>query len=125
MTKKRKYIAKNIREGWKASEMAARHNLIGKAAPFKVRISTHSHGRDLYGNGTAHYICELVTACGATFDIVSSGYRSEQVGYGGMNEAALYALHELGYEVDTSKHGSYDYHGAAEYPLINFTVKQD
>ena len=43
--------------------------------------------------------------------------------YSGQNEAALYALDKLGFKVDTSKAGGYDYQGAAVYPLLNFPPK--
>lgn len=120
MKTKKPYLAANIRAGVKIEQ--AREWAKDKPAPFKVIVTSHSHGRDVCGNGTAHYLCELVSAEGHTLAIVESGKRREQVGYSGMNEAALYALGKLGYELDTSKHSSYDYQGAAVYPLINFAT---
>lgn len=80
----------------------------------EVSIDTFDHGRDLYGNGTAHYVCSLdpyVRLC-------ESGSRREQVGYSGANGAALYVLQKLGFNVDTSTKGSYDYEGMAHYRVI-------
>lgn len=125
---KKPYLAANIRAGYTAQQ--ADDWLTVNYSPkdlnsFRVDVDTFNHGRDVNGNGTAHYRVQLLCKdqdgreyCALT--IVESGARREQVGYSGQNEAALYALSKLGFEVDTSKAGSYDYQGDAVYPLLNF-----
>lgn len=128
MQKKREYIPVNIRAGYTAQEAAkviVDNYKVSKITQYQVRVISSAHGRDVCGNGTAHYTVNLqaVDKSGTVhnvLDIVESGKRREQVGYSGQNEAALYALSKLGFEVDTSKGGSYDYHGEATYPLLNF-----
>jgi hypothetical protein len=125
-TKKREYLAANIRAGYTASEAAEVVKHINSSFWY-VRVISLNHGRDVNGNGTAHYNCLLVEGSPNSEEgqhvhvsIVQSGKRREQVGYSGQNEAALYALSKLGFEVDTSRAGNYDYHDSAVYPLINF-----
>ena len=121
-----KYIAKNIRAGLKinqAREILKNH--MTDDAEIYISVTSFDHGRDVCGNGTAHYTCELFVkksdgSCYYPAKIVESGYRREQVGYSGANEAALNALRNLGYDLDLSKRSSYDYRGTAFYPLINF-----
>lgn len=126
MKTKREYIPANIRAGYTAQEAVSRKDCTEKGLHnFCVDVDTFDHGRDVYGNGIARYRVQLVCTDKAgreryLMTIVESGKRREQVGYGGQNEAALYALDKLGYQVDTSKGGSYDYQGTAVYPLINF-----
>jgi hypothetical protein len=130
-TKKREYLAANIRAGYTVQEAAkiiTDNYKIAKVAGYQVCVISGSHGRDVNGNGTAHYIVHLdaIDKAGTVHNvlrIVESGKRREQVGYSGQNEAALYALSKLGFEVDTSKAGSYDYPGTAFYPLLNFPPK--
>lgn len=131
MKTKRAYLAANIRAGYTAQQaadwLAAKYS--GKElTSFRVDVDTFDHGRDVNGNGTAHY--KVLLLCndqdGREFcplTVVESGARREQVGYSGQNEAALYALSKLGFEVDTCKAGAYDYHGGAVYPLLNFPPK--
>lgn len=116
---------KNIRNGYTAQEAARLVVKAGLVGPFLVDIRTYDHGRDVNGNGTAHYLCYLIAHTRAgketiPLTIVESGKRRQQVGYSGQNESALYALKQLGYTVDVSKGGSYDYEGPKEYPLIGF-----
>lgn len=125
MAKKREYIPANIRTGCTVQEAASVLREDSKATNYRVEITTFDHGRDINGNGTAHYKVQLLCTGKDGHDhylltIVESGKRREQVGYSGQNEAALYALYKLGFEVDTSKAGSYDYQGSAVYPLLNF-----
>lgn len=125
MSQKREYIPANIKAGYTVQEAAkvVASQSVMTAKSFSVRVISYDHGRDVNGNGTAHYICELTCSqreVGVCFTIVESGKRREQVGYSGQNEAALYALSKLGFEVDTSKGGSHDYLGTAAYPLLNF-----
>lgn len=124
---KKTYLAANIRAGYTAQQATdwLAVNYSPKDLTFRVEITTFNHGRDACGNGTAHYRAQLLCTDpdGQEFralTIVESGARREQVGHSGQNEAALYALHKLGFEVDTSKAGSYDYQGGAVYPLLNF-----
>lgn len=123
---KREYISANIRAGFTAKEAAKIAAIRESLTDFKIEVNTLDHGRDVYGNGTAHYKCELIGRSAINdrdyyfLTVVQSGKRREQVGYSGQNEAALYALEKLGFQVDTSKGGSYDYQGAAIYPLLNF-----
>lgn len=126
---KRQYVAKNIREGLKAVDAI---ELI-KAADFNtskiiITVDSFNHGRDTCGNGTAHYRCEIKLYnsegyyyCKGMFplQVVASGARREQVGYSGKNESALYALRQLGYELDTTGLRNYDYEGYAEYQVLN------
>lgn len=117
-------LPKNIRTGYTVKDASDFVNTRNYCAPFSVRVVSFSHGRDVCGNGTAHYRCQIQDGSGrGIIDVVESGKRREQVGYSGYNEAALYALEKLGFEVDTSKHGSYDCHGTVSYPLLNFPVK--
>ena len=118
------YIPKNIKAGLKIEK--AREIL--KNYPDNVKVlmcvKSFANSRDMYGNGTAHYECSIVLeqTDGSRFypcDVVQSGSKREQVGYGGTNEAALIALNKLGYELDLSKKTSYDYQGSAEYPITN------
>lgn len=121
MKAKKQYLAKNIREGWtieQAIEFCKDKNYSGSVS---VDIDTFNHGCDVNGNGTAHYRVSLIIGNSCPLHIVQSGARREQVGYSGMNESALYALDKLGYKVDKSKHGSYDYQGCASYPLTNWS----
>lgn len=129
MKTKKVYLPANIRAGYTAKE-AANWLTENKAhlAPlrdFKVDVDTFSHGRDVCGNGTAHYKVQLsfTASDGREYNaitIVESGGRREQVGYGRGNEAALVALYKLGFEVDTSSASSDDRLGCAVYPLVNF-----
>lgn len=123
MKTQREYIPANIRAGYTVQEAAKMLN--GELTNPRVQVRTYNHGRDVNGNGTAHYsvfiICDVAGLNECTgFLLVSSGKRREQVGYSGRNDAALYALSKLGFEVDISKCGSYDYQGSAVYPLLNF-----
>jgi hypothetical protein len=128
---KKPYLAANIRAGYTAQRAAAW--LTVNYPPmdlnsFRVDVTTFNHGRDACGNGTAHYRAQLLCTGpdGQEFralTIVESGARREQVGYSGQNGAALYALSKLGFEVDTSKAGSYDYQDNAVYTLLNFPPK--
>lgn len=129
MKTKRTYLAANIRAGYTADHAARMAKVAGATGPFFVDVDTFQHGYDTNGNGTAHYRCTLMginektgKEC-AVLHIVESGKRREQVGYGRGNDAALYALEKLGYEVDTSKASSDDYRGCAVYPLLNFPPK--
>lgn len=129
MKTKREYIPANIRAGFTAKE-AAKIAIVNWASKsltdFRIEVETFDHGRDVNGNGTSHYKCELIGYSAINgrdyhfLTVVQSGKRREQVGYSGQNEAAMYALEKLGFQVDTSKGGSYDYQGAAIYPLLNF-----
>lgn len=128
MKKKRTYLAANIREGVKVERALeiVRNSSPMTAKHFAVRVNSFDHGRDVNGNGTAHYIVELTCNNGEVcpcFNIVESGKRREQVGYGGYNQAAIYALEQLGYKVDLTGAGSYDYQGSKIYPLISFQVQ--
>lgn len=129
MKTKRKYIPANIRAGINAKNAALIIKPFQFKGSFSVSIKSFDHGRDVNGNGTAHYSCQLISASGehmtgandgAIITLVESGKRREQVGYGCGNEAALVALVKLGYQVDTSKASSDDYRGVAVYPLLNF-----
>lgn len=127
MKKKRTYLAANIRAGIKVEKALeiVRNSSPVTATRFFVRVDTFNHSRDIYGNGTAHYSVELTCNNGEVcpvFTIVKSGKRREQVGYGGYNQAAIYALERLGYKLDLSVTGSYDYQGVKIYPLIGFEV---
>lgn len=124
-----KRLPKNVRNGrtiQQCRDYVARYcdqlESIKGIAPL-VQVSSFNHGRDICGNGTAHYQCTLVwplRCVGPTFDIVESGYKREQVGYSGRNEAALWALEKLGFVLDTSKPANYDYQGTAYYPVLNW-----
>jgi len=126
MKKKREYLAANIRKGYTVKNAATMAKTLGAVQPFAIKITSMSHGRDVNGNGTAHYSCHIVATHKTDgrkihfMRVVESGKRREQVGYSGKNEAALYALDKLGFKVDTSSKGSYDSHGEAYYPLLNF-----
>lgn len=91
-------------------------------------VDSYSHGRDINGNGTARYTCSLVKVhddgTREQIKLLAQSKRRQQVGYSGCNEAALWALSKLGYDVDTSAAGNDDFRGFAEYPLINFSIKQ-
>lgn len=119
-------LPKNIQAGYTAQE-ATRNLCANGLKNFRVDVDTFDHGRDTNGNGTAHYkvmlVCDNNGRENYLFTIVQSGKRREQVGYGAGNQAALYALEKLGFEVDTSKAGSYDYQGSVCYPLLNFPPK--
>ena len=129
MNTKREYIPANIRAGFNVKDALRVYNDVYASeygAPFQVCIDSFNHGRDVNGNGTAHYSCHIRATHKTNgreilfMRVVESGKRREQVGYSGKNEAALYALDKLGFEVDTSSKGSYDYQGEAYYPLLNF-----
>ena len=118
------YIPKNIKAGLKIEK--AREILAAYPKDVKVLmcVESFSNSHDMYGNGTAHYECSIIIeqTDGSRFypcNVVQSGSKREQVGYGGANEAALIALNKLGYELDLSKKTSYDYQGSAEYPITN------
>lgn len=115
---KREYIPKNVRNGVKAQDAAKLASLY--RGPFFANVRSFAHSRDINGNGTAHYTVMLETPDMGILVIVESGTRREQVGYSGQNEAALYALRQLGYELDLSKSTCYDWRGEAIYPLVNF-----
>jgi hypothetical protein len=127
MKTKKPYVAKNIRAGINKGTAELRLKLNPNSryvAPYKVGIRTYTHGRDVNGNRTAHYICMLQDARDACImEIVSSGWNREQVGYSGQNGAALYALERLGYEVDTSNARHFDADADAQYPLKDFMVQ--
>lgn len=117
------YIPKNIRQGMKIETLreVLKNYPEGKVS---VHVETFDHGRDVCGNGTAHYtVYAVITYPNGEMNypanIVSSGAKREQVGYSGRNEAALYALRMLGYDLDLSLSGSYDYEGSAYYPITN------
>lgn len=127
---KRRNWPKNVKAGRtieQAREYVSRYSdkLPDGVVPL-ITISCYNHGRDVNGNGTSHYVCTLVWPSrvihGPVFDIVKSGYRREQVGYSGMHESAMYALSLLGFELDTSKAGSYDYQGKGTYPITNWPL---
>ena len=127
MAKKKEYLPKRIREGVTADQLRERvkTELKGKRnLTFEMQVNSFDHGRDVNGNGTAHFCCTLYAFQKGniikSFHIVESGARREQVGYSGQNEAALYALDKLGFKVDLSKAGSYDYQTCADYPLVGF-----
>lgn len=116
------YIPKNIRAGLKIEKARELLKNYPKGDLF-VSVCSRDHGRDVNGNGTAHYDCCLILKTAdreyIPADIVASGFKREQVGYSGANEAAVYALNQLGYELDLSKKTSYDYQGSVEYPITN------
>lgn len=121
MTKKREYLAKNIRQGLKLKDALESFKALNNGTlpeSFTVEIDTFQHGHDVNGNGTAHYKVTIRASGWQSLKIVESGARREQVGYSGRNEAALYALDKLGYKLDLSKSSSYDYQNCVEYPLI-------
>jgi hypothetical protein len=126
MKTKQTYLAANIRAGYTVTEAAALVSQTSqKDTRYYVSVTSFDHGRDVYGNGTAHYRCTLIERQESGRErvpchIVESGKRREQVGYGSGNDAALYALAKLGYKIDESRLGSNDYRGTAEYPLIDF-----
>lgn len=128
MKQKRTYLPANIRAGFTINDarLALANTYHEYGAPFKVCVCTFGHGRDVNGNGTAHYECHIVATHKTSgkeicfLRAVQSGKRREQVGYGAGNGAALYALEKLGYKLDLSKAGSYDSHGEACYPVLNF-----
>lgn len=118
------YIPKNIRAGLKIEKARELLQNYPKDVKVLMEVKSFSNSHDMYGNGTAHYECGLVLEQpdGSRFDVanvVSSGSKREQVGYSGANESALYALNKLGYDLDLSNKTSYDYQGAAYYPVTN------
>ena len=118
------YIPKNIKAGLKIEKAREILAAYPKDAKVLMRIKSFSNSHDMFGNGTAHYECSIVLeqADGSRFepcDVVQSGFKREQVGYGGTNEAALYACNKLGYDLDLSNKTSYDYQGTAYYPVTN------
>lgn len=126
--KKRQYLAANIRAGYTAQEASERAINSCYMPPFNVEIDTYNHGRDGCGNGTAHYVCYLRDSNDREIlRIVESGKRREQVGYSGQNEAALYALEKLGFEIDKNSitwERQRDWEKSATYPLLNFPVEK-
>lgn len=126
MATKKRYIPKNIKAGWKASEVIEKFKAEGKPLDnLVVQITSYDHSRDVYGNGTSHYTCSINLNDYCNLIIVESGARREPVGYSGQNEAAIWALSMLGYQVDLSSAGSYDYHGTAFYPITFKCVNND
>lgn len=118
------YIPKNIRAGLKIEKAKELLKNYPKDVKILMEVKSFSNSHDMYGNGTAHYECSIVLkqsdgSCFYPCDVVQSGSKREQVGYGGVNEAAVYALNKLGYELDLSKKTSYDYQGSVEYPITN------
>lgn len=113
------YIPKNIKAGLTAKDAANLIKTNGLKGPFEITVRSYDHGRDINGNGTAHYICQLrdLSTNLLVATIVRSGVRREQVGYSGAHCGALYALDKLGYMVDESVISSYDYQGIAYYPV--------
>lgn len=124
------YIPKNIREGADISYVRERledyrQELYEDSAYVYLAVRTFYCGRDVNGNGTAHYRVELCiynpykiyTVC----SVVSSGKRREQYGYGVDNEAALYALDKLGFEVERITDKSVDHRNTfqIEYKITN------
>lgn len=77
---------------------------------------TYNHGRDIYGNVTAHYTA-LIYTTNTTLRLSTYGKKRQQVGYGGENSAAVYAIEKLGFNVDLSNKTSYDYQGVAVYKV--------
>lgn len=123
-------LPKNVREGRtieQAREYVAKYNdqLSALNAVPLVRITSYDHGHDTCGNGTAHYVCSITwpeRVVGPVFDIVSTGKRREQVGYGGPNESALWALEKLGFKLDIAfRSKSDDYRGTGVYPILNWS----
>ncbi|UNY40417.1 hypothetical protein KLEP7_gp79 [Pseudaeromonas phage vB_PpeM_ KLEP7] len=119
------YIPKNIKVGMKIEKARELLQNYPKNMNILMEVSSFSNSHDVYGNGTAHYECHIIlghkddkarldVAC-----VVQSGAKREQVGYSGANEAALYALNKLGYEIDTSNKSSYDYKETVYYPVTN------
>jgi hypothetical protein len=123
---KQTYLAANIRAGYTVTEAAALVSQTRqKDTRYYVSVTSFDHGRDVNGNGTAHYCCTLIEqqesgAERAPCRIVESGNRREQVGYGDGNDSALCALTKLGYKIDESRLRSDDYLGTAVYPLLDF-----
>lgn len=124
-TTKMTYIPKNIKAGLKIEKARELLQNYPKNMNILMEVSSFSSSHDMYGNGTAHYECHIIlehkddkarldVAC-----VVQSGSKREQVGYSGANEAALYALNKLGYELDLSKKTSYDYKETVYYPVTN------
>lgn len=113
------YIPKNIKAGLTAKDAAKLIKTNSLIGPFEVVVRSYDHGRDINGNGTAHYICQLhdLNTNNLVTTIVQSGASREQVGYSGAHCGALYALDKLGYIVDESVISSYDYQGTAYYPV--------
>ena len=123
------YLPKNIKEGVsleQSKQKLASYSLKGKKVWIEVR--SFDHGRDSYGNSTAHYTAILFledeTSYNNVCHVVSSGKRREQIGYDSKNnEAALYALGKLGYELERVGHGgprSYD--SPIAYKITNLEV---
>lgn len=121
-------MQKHIKNGLKIEDLRERLTALGvnlSEASLTVEIVSYDHGRDMFGNGTAHFYADLevteIKKAGSSrvFRIVESGKRREQVGYSGQNEAALYALDKLGYKLDLGRPSSYDYQGSAIYKVVN------
>lgn len=116
---KREYLPKNVKNGISIEAMREKMKGAGFTGKVMVQVNTYGHGRDINGNGTAHYQVHLLGFTRSAL-IVESGARREQVGYSGANEAALWALNKLGYQIDTCEVSSYDYQGTAYYPVLNW-----
>lgn len=116
-----KNLPKNVKAGIKIETLRERMRDVKQTGPIAVEIVSYDHGRDVCGNGTAHYQAFL-SGFDAVVLIVESGKRREQVGYSGMHEGALWALRQLGYMLDTSNHTSYDYQANATYPIENWVI---
>jgi len=122
-------LPKNIREGKtldQCKEMLRSYDLSG--LKIFIDVNSFNHGRDICGNPTAHYTTSLYLegeSCYTTVcTIVASGSRREQIGYdGGHNEAALYALDKLGFEVEKVGHGgSRVYDSPITYKITNLGI---
>ena len=121
-------LPKNIREGKTVDQVI--EYLADKDYPqgkFFAHVASFDHGLDTCGNRIAHYVVTLRLDCpnDQSFEILSiveSGHRREQIGYGGANQAAKYALQMLGFDIDYSNENSTDRMWVALYPIKNKLV---
>ncbi len=101
---------KNIREGVTIQKFLNRmaiycEGLNPKAEVF-LEAREYSQSRDVYGNRTAHYCVTVMIDDKKAgkyyhpFEIVGSGSRRQQVGYGKDNGDITYSLEKLGYPVE-------------------------
>ncbi|WJN64868.1 hypothetical protein Erwinia_phage_Rouille_00112 [Erwinia phage Rouille] len=101
---------KNIREGVTIQKFLNRMGIYCEGLNLQSEIyleaREYSQSRDVYGNRTAHYCVTVMIDDKKAgkyyhpFDIVGSGSRRQQVGYGKDNGDITYSLEKLGYPVE-------------------------
>lgn len=87
-----------------------------------VHIETFDASHDVYGNPTAHYNIWF----GGEIILSTYGGKRQQIGYcGRINQAALYELNKLGFNLETANKHFDRNGGSVEYNVNDFDNMQD